>query len=97
MGLFHLAEPMYFQSPDLKVGETVSFAASMNTPAVRAPPAGEDEPLSPKQHVDQTTKELLHIFGLDHTYDIKVGNSYVRGVSGGERRRTSVAEVLTST
>jgi ABC-type multidrug transport system ATPase subunit len=32
----------------------------------------------------------MAIFGLTHTYNTKVGNDFVRGVSGGERKRVSV-------
>ncbi|GME95536.1 unnamed protein product [Ambrosiozyma monospora] len=32
-------------------------------------------------------------YGLSHTYNTKVGNQYIRGVSGGERKRVSLAEV----
>jgi ATP-binding cassette subfamily G (WHITE) protein 2 (SNQ2) len=34
------------------------------------------------------------VFGLRHTFNTKVGNDYVRGVSGGERKRVSIAEAL---
>ena len=37
---------------------------------------------------------LLKIFGITHTKDTLVGNEYVRGVSGGERKRVSIAETL---
>lgn len=32
--------------------------------------------------------------GLEHTVDTKVGNNSIKGISGGERKRTSIAEVL---
>lgn len=35
----------------------------------------------------------MAVFGLSHTMDTKVGNEFVRGVSGGERKRVSIAEV----
>ena len=35
----------------------------------------------------------MAVFGLSHTYNTKVGNDYVRGVSGGERKRVSIAEM----
>lgn len=35
----------------------------------------------------------MAVFGLTHTMDTKVGNEFVRGVSGGERKRISIAEV----
>lgn len=34
------------------------------------------------------------MFGIPHTKYTKVGNEYVRGVSGGERKRVSIAETL---
>ena len=37
---------------------------------------------------------MLKIFGITHTKDTLVGNEYVRGVSGGERKRVSIAETL---
>ena len=37
---------------------------------------------------------LLKMFGITHTKNTVVGNEYVRGVSGGERKRVSIAETL---
>ncbi|QKX60078.1 uncharacterized protein TRUGW13939_07220 [Talaromyces rugulosus] len=37
---------------------------------------------------------LLKMFGISHTRNTLVGNEYVRGVSGGERKRVSIAETL---
>lgn len=68
----------------------------MNTPSHLPPNAGEEEQPLAKDHIEATTKELLNTFGLSHTYDTKVGDAYVRGVSGGERRRVSLAEILCS-
>lgn len=36
----------------------------------------------------------MAVFGLSHTYNTKVGNDFVRGVSGGERKRVSIAEMV---
>ncbi|PNS15082.1 Brefeldin A resistance protein [Sphaceloma murrayae] len=39
---------------------------------------------------------LLKMFGITHTRDTQVGDEYTRGVSGGERKRVSIAETLAS-
>jgi ATP-binding cassette subfamily G (WHITE) protein 2 (SNQ2) len=39
---------------------------------------------------------LMRMFGIPHTKYTLVGNEYVRGVSGGERKRVSIAETLAS-
>ena len=36
----------------------------------------------------------MAVFGLSHTYNTKVGNDFIRGVSGGERKRVSIAEMM---
>ncbi|KAI9872985.1 MAG: hypothetical protein M1830_000972 [Pleopsidium flavum] len=38
----------------------------------------------------------MAVFGLSHTRNNKVGNDFVRGVSGGERKRVSIAEMALS-
>ena len=37
---------------------------------------------------------MATIFGLRHVLNTKVGNAAIRGVSGGERKRVSIAEAL---
>ena len=39
-------------------------------------------------------KILLNVFGLDKVADTKVGDAYIRGISGGQKKRVSLAEVL---
>jgi ABC-type multidrug transport system ATPase subunit len=36
---------------------------------------------------------VMAIFGLSHTYNTRVGDDFIRGVSGGERKRVSIAEM----
>jgi ABC-type multidrug transport system ATPase subunit len=37
---------------------------------------------------------LLCLMGISHTADTKVGNEYVRGVLGGERKRVSIIKCM---
>jgi ABC-type multidrug transport system ATPase subunit len=36
---------------------------------------------------------VMAMFGLSHTYNTRVGDDFIRGVSGGERKRVSIAEM----
>lgn len=46
---------------------------------------------------EKGTKEfLLQSMGISHTAGTKVGNEFVRGVSGGERKRVSIIETMAS-
>ncbi|KAL1890776.1 hypothetical protein Sste5346_008101 [Sporothrix stenoceras] len=76
--------------PHLTVGETLSFAASARAPQQR--PAG----ITREEYVETIVKVVMAVFGLSHTYNTKVGNNFVRGISGGERKRVSIAEMFLS-
>jgi ABC-type multidrug transport system ATPase subunit len=78
------------------VSQTLTFALANNTPNRESRPFKKDEATVPTAaEVDaEAEQKLLKIFGLSHTADTKVGDSYVRGVSGGQRKRVSLAEVL---
>ncbi len=39
---------------------------------------------------------IMAMLGLSHTINTRVGNGFVRGVSGGERKRVSIAEATLS-
>jgi ATP-binding cassette, subfamily G (WHITE), member 2, PDR len=73
--------------PHLTVGETLEFAAAARTPSARV--LGVPR----KAFSDYMAKVMMNIFGLSHTRNTKVGNDFVRGVSGGERKRVSIAEM----
>ena len=74
--------------PHLTVGQTLEFAAATRTPASR--PMN----MSRKEFVRYITKVVMAVVGLSHTYNTKVGNDFIRGVSGGERKRVSIAEMM---
>jgi ABC-type multidrug transport system ATPase subunit len=70
----------------LTVGETLTFAARARS--VQHVPGGFR-----RQIFDTIRRDvMMAIFGLTHTINTRVGDSFVRGVSGGERKRVSIAE-----
>lgn len=72
--------------PQLTVGQTLKFAAEARAPRNRIPG------VSRQQYAEHMTKVIMAVFGITHTYNTRVGNDFVRGVSGGERKRVSIAE-----
>ncbi|KAF4434587.1 putative ABC1 transport protein [Fusarium austroafricanum] len=76
--------------PYLTVGQTLEFAAAMRTPRIRLPG------VTRKDRIEHVVQVVLTVFGLSHTINTIVGNDYVRGVSGGERKRVSIAETALS-
>ncbi|KFA77102.1 hypothetical protein S40288_09502 [Stachybotrys chartarum IBT 40288] len=74
--------------PHLTVGQTLEFAAACRTPSRRV------QGISRKQHIKHVTRVVMAICGLSHTYNTKVGNDFIRGVSGGERKRVSISETM---
>lgn len=73
--------------PHLTVGQTLEFAAAVRTPAARL------QGMSRDKYAKLMAKVVMAVFGLSHTYNTKVGNDHVRGCSGGERKRVSIAEM----
>ncbi|KAL1628660.1 ATP-binding cassette transporter snq2 [Neofusicoccum ribis] len=47
-----------------------------------------------KREIPIIVEALLKMFGISHTKHTLVGDEFVRGVSGGERKRVSIAETL---
>ena len=72
--------------PQLTVGDTLKFAAEARAPRNRMPGVTRD------QYATHMRDVIMAVFGLSHTMNTKVGNDFVRGVSGGERKRVSIAE-----
>lgn len=73
--------------PHLTVGETLTFAAAARAPRSRQ--AGQTR----EEYIKHVRDVVMAVFGLSHTINTKVGNDFIRGVSGGERKRVSIAEM----
>ncbi|KAI6711418.1 brefeldin A resistance protein [Diplocarpon mali] len=73
--------------PSLTVGQTLDFATRLKVPWNK--PKNEKE-TSRKEYRDV----LLQALGIEHTLNTKIGDEFTRGVSGGERKRVSIAECL---
>ncbi|KAF2845284.1 ABC transporter [Plenodomus tracheiphilus IPT5] len=75
--------------PTLTVGETMDFATRLNIPSTLPKDTNSREDFRVR------FKEfLLESMGITHTQETKVGDAFVRGVSGGERKRVSIIETL---
>ncbi|RDW72004.1 putative ATP-binding multidrug cassette transport protein [Coleophoma crateriformis] len=68
--------------PSLTVEQTLKFSL-LNKTAKRC-----------KEDIPVIITALLKMFGIAHTRHTLVGDAYTRGVSGGERKRVSIAETL---
>ncbi|XP_044717671.1 ABC-2 type transporter domain-containing protein [Hirsutella rhossiliensis] len=68
--------------PNLSVGQTLDFSLRTKT----------------RQHergnIELIIDSFLKMFAMSHVKHTPVGDEYVRGVSGGERKRVSIAETL---
>ena len=76
--------------PQLSVGDTLSFAAATRAP--RVIPGGYKR----AQWANHLRDVAMATFGISHTINTIVGNDFVRGVSGGERKRVTIAEAALS-
>lgn len=82
-------EELFF--PALTVGQTIDFATRMKVPYHL--PTGVEKP---EEYQHEHRDFLLRSMGIAHTEDTKVGNEFVRGVSGGERKRVSISKYFIS-
>ncbi|KAK8050931.1 hypothetical protein PG993_002316 [Apiospora rasikravindrae] len=71
---------------ELTLGQTLEFAASAREVGVARS----------KAESQATARDVATQFGLLGAFATRMGNHLIRGVSGGETRRTSVAEALMS-
>ncbi|KAK9244771.1 ABC-2 type transporter-domain-containing protein [Lipomyces tetrasporus] len=74
--------------PHLTVGQTLYFAALARTPSNRI------KGVSREKYAEHMRDVVMATLGLSHTINTKVGDDFVRGVSGGERKRVSIAEAM---
>lgn len=70
--------------PTLTVRQTLEFALKAKTPKRML------------HEIPRFLDQFGRIFGMTHVMDTLVGNEFIRGVSGGERKRVSILESLAS-
>ncbi|KAF4984703.1 hypothetical protein FZEAL_143 [Fusarium zealandicum] len=76
--------------PMLSVGDTLTFASRARCP--QNLPKG----VSHDQYSDHMRDVVMAMYGISHTVNTQVGDNYIRGVSGGERKRVTIAEATLS-
>ncbi|KAI9043311.1 uncharacterized protein KD926_003841 [Aspergillus affinis] len=87
--IMNTEEEIFF--PTLTVGQTLDFATKLKVP--------QKLPTTVRNTEDyrvEMKEFLLESLGISHTKETKVGDPYIRGVSGGERKRVSILECLAS-
>ncbi|GFF84984.1 brefeldin A resistance protein [Aspergillus udagawae] len=84
--MFNNEDDVHF--PTLTVNRTMKFALRNKVPRER--PEGQGS----KEFVQEQRDVILDSLGIPHTTKTLVGNEFIRGVSGGERKRVSLAEVI---
>ena len=95
MGKEYTSEVVYNPEDDLhyatlSVKNTLSFALKTRTPGKESRNEGE----SRQDYVREFLRVVAKLFWIEHTMNTKVGDEYVRGVSGGEKKRVSIAEAM---
>lgn len=70
--------------PTLTVRQTLQFALESKTPKRY------------RHDIPRYLEMFARVFGISHVLNTLVGNEYIRGVSGGERKRISIIESLTT-
>nr|GMD88008.1 ABC transporter G family member 22-like isoform X1 [Ipomoea batatas] len=69
--------------PHLTVKETLIYAARLRLPRTLA-----------KEEKDKRAMDVIYELGLDRCQDTMIGGSFVRGVSGGERKRVCIGNEI---
>ncbi|OAQ31960.1 hypothetical protein K457DRAFT_71238 [Linnemannia elongata AG-77] len=78
-----------FHYPTLTVRQTLETAIKAKTPRARLP-----EMERRKDFRDMFLDVLTKMYGLTRQKETLVGNAFIRGLSGGERKRLSIAEQM---
>jgi ABC-type multidrug transport system ATPase subunit/ABC-type multidrug transport system permease subunit len=86
--IYTAEEDVHF--PTLTVRQTLTAALKCKAPAKRA------NNQTRTMFMDRVMNMLLQIFGLTKQIDTLVGNEWIRGLSGGERKRLTIAEAMTA-
>ena len=74
--------------PELTVRETLVFAAAARVPQNRFPG------VTRTRYSEHMSDAAMAMFNLTNAAETKIGDDLIRGVSGGERKRVSIAEVF---
>lgn len=74
--------------PELTVAETLLFSAESRTPV-------HTSKSSCNEYISKMRDDVLSMFYLGSAANTQIGDEVQRGISGGEKRRVSIAEVLT--
>ncbi|KAI1311781.1 putative ABC multidrug transporter [Xylaria venustula] len=75
--------------PSLMVSEVMEFAVG-----TKMTKRGSESTVSKGKLIGDKTESILDSLGISHTMETAVGDEFIRGVSGGERKRVSLAEVM---
>lgn len=75
--------------PTLTVGQTMDFATRLTLPHTLPKSYNSSDKFR-----QRFKKFLLESMSIQHTHDTKIGDAFVRGVSGGERKRVSIIETI---
>ncbi|KIJ53326.1 hypothetical protein M422DRAFT_222683 [Sphaerobolus stellatus SS14] len=93
MAIHHRGELGYIPEedihlPTLTVQETLTVGIS-----ARSPENGM-QGLSRERTVNGYVKAVSDVLGISHAFNTPIGNTMIRGISGGEKKRVSIAEML---
>ncbi|KAM0228564.1 hypothetical protein ACHAPO_010642 [Fusarium lateritium] len=76
--------------PHMTVSETLEFAALARCP--KTVPSG----ISRNDYAQHHRDVIMAIFNISHTKHTRVGDDFIRGISGGERKRVTISEAALS-